>query len=110
LTPQIDLPENAFVLALGGKAQQRLKRNGVRVDFCAHHPAAWPKYHPEESWKEAAQAFHSWLKRHGLRPDRSSDSNGGVKKTGIIIAALAIVGALVLWVKARWQQRRKTER
>jgi hypothetical protein len=35
------------------------------VDSCAQHPAARPNTQPKESWKKAAQAFHSWLGRHG---------------------------------------------
>jgi hypothetical protein len=64
LAPQINLLENAFVLALGGKARQRLKRNGVRVDSHAHHPSARPVDQPETSWRKSAKAFRSWLECH----------------------------------------------
>ncbi len=64
LVPQIDLLENAFVLALGGKAIERLRRNGIRMNRSAKHPAARAMDQPEESWKKAARAFRRWLKKH----------------------------------------------
>jgi hypothetical protein len=66
LARQIDLLENAFVLTLGGKAEHRLQRNGVRVDFGAQHPSARPNTRPDESWVKAASAFHAWLECHFL--------------------------------------------
>jgi hypothetical protein len=64
LVPQIDLLENAFVLALGEKAIERLRRNGIRMNRSAKHPAARAMDQPEESWKKAARAFRRWLKTH----------------------------------------------
>ena len=68
LAPQIDLLENTFVLALGGKAQKRLKGNGVRMDFSARHPSARPNSRPRDSWVKAARAFRRWLKTHPAAP------------------------------------------
>jgi hypothetical protein len=64
LKPQIERLSNAYVLALGGKARARLKRNRVRMDGWAQHPSARPVTNPQESWSVAAQAFRYWLARH----------------------------------------------
>jgi hypothetical protein len=64
LRKQIASHPNAFVLALGGKAQARLTRLGVRFDFAAQHPSARPASDPAESWHRAASSFKDWkLKR-----------------------------------------------
>jgi hypothetical protein len=91
------------------------------VDFSAKHPSARPNSHPEESWKEAAQAFHSWLKFHGFqqddpgdqRSDRSDKSNGGAIKNGLKFAVTLLIGAWLLWgeeLEEWWRQRRKNGR
>lgn len=49
LAKQLDLLPQAFILALGGKAERRLKRNGIRVNYCAQHPSARLNTKPRES-------------------------------------------------------------
>lgn len=53
---------HAFVIALGWKAESRLRRSGVRYDITAKHPSARPISNPKDSWRAAALAFHRWLK------------------------------------------------
>lgn len=59
---------NAYVLALGGKAQDRLKRAGICFYGRAQHPSAYPFNKPEKSWKAAADEFHEWLRSQGRQP------------------------------------------
>jgi hypothetical protein len=61
LKEEIRCLPNAYVLALGGKAQDRLKRAGIRFDGRAQHPSARPNTKPKESWKAAADEFQAWL-------------------------------------------------
>jgi hypothetical protein len=61
LAKQVDLLPQAFVMALGSKAERRLKRNGVRVDYCAQHPSARANTRPKDSWVKAAKVFRDWL-------------------------------------------------
>jgi hypothetical protein len=123
LVPQINLLENAFVIALGGKARDRLNRNRVRKNFDSYHPSLMPKDQPkgEESWKQAAQAFQRWLKLHGFqsndpgdqRSDRSDKSKWGAIKNGLKLAVTLLIGAYILWgeeLEEWWRQRRKTGR
>ncbi len=58
---EISALPRAFVLALGEKAQGRLRKAGVRVDTCAQHPSARPNTKPLVSWEKAAQEFRRWL-------------------------------------------------
>ena len=64
LRPQIDLCKNAFVLALGRPARERMARLNIRMDATAQHPSARPNTKPKESWKGAAEIFRSWLKKN----------------------------------------------
>lgn len=65
LTPQIEALPNAFVLALGGKAALRLRRQKVRIDGVAQHPSARPNTSPEVSWQKVGVSFRSWLEAAG---------------------------------------------
>lgn len=60
LRKQISAHPNAFVLALGGKAQARLDRLGIEYNCGAQHPSARPSSSPAESWQEAASNFRNW--------------------------------------------------
>lgn len=62
LRPQLALLPRAFVITLGEKASNRLRRAGIRVDAAAHHPSARPVSRPETTWMRASQEFHSWLR------------------------------------------------
>lgn len=61
LAPQIGILSNAFVLALGGKAKARLRRQNLRIDGIAQHPSARASTKPEASWVHAAASFRAWL-------------------------------------------------
>ena len=61
LRPQTDALAHAFVIALGSKAEQRLRAASARCNFVAQHPSARPNTRPEESWRSAAAAFSQWL-------------------------------------------------
>jgi hypothetical protein len=54
---------DAFILALGGKAQRRMRAVGISFDAAAHHPSAYPSTNPEISWKSAAGNFATWKSR-----------------------------------------------
>jgi hypothetical protein len=63
LKKELALFPHAFVIALGGKAEYRLQRSGVRCGRTAMHPSARSSTRQkEESWRAAALAFHRWLK------------------------------------------------
>jgi hypothetical protein len=74
----IRLFRNAQVVALGGKAQDRLMRLAQRADapealrrlICAMHPTARPANNPEESWRTAAGIFKQ---RKGMQPHRNGE-------------------------------------
>lgn len=61
LHPQLQLLSNAFVIALGRKAERRLQHIGVRIDASAQHPSARPNTHPVATWHAAARVFHAWI-------------------------------------------------
>ena len=61
LKRQLQLLPNAYVLALGGKARERLKRGDVNVHGCAQHPSARQNTSPTQSWEKAAKDFREWL-------------------------------------------------
>lgn len=61
LQSELSLFRRAFVLALGGKAKNRLERYGIRVDAIAQHPSARRRTNAELTWKSAAQEFQEWL-------------------------------------------------
>jgi hypothetical protein len=62
LKRELGLLPNAFVLALGGKARDRLKRVGIYVNAWAHHPSARNPIKREASWQAAATCFRKWLR------------------------------------------------
>lgn len=55
----IDALPNATVVALGGKAEKRLRDLGRPAHLAAQHPSARPNTKPDQSWNEAAAVFHS---------------------------------------------------
>jgi hypothetical protein len=65
LAPQIESLPRAFVIALGGKAEMRMERHGVRFDATAQHPSAKEtdqnKTRRETSWQEASEKFRNWF-------------------------------------------------
>ncbi|MBD2747770.1 hypothetical protein IC232_13785 [Microvirga sp. BT688] len=63
LHPQLQLLSNAFVIALGRKAERRLQHIGVRIDASAQHPSARPNTQPVATWQAAARAFQAWIDR-----------------------------------------------
>ncbi|MGH6989864.1 MAG: hypothetical protein ACREE3_08195 [Stellaceae bacterium] len=67
LERELSLLSNAFVLALGGKARDRLKRTKIRVNACAQHPSARPPTKPRDSWEKAAKRFGAWVRERGTR-------------------------------------------
>lgn len=67
LKRQIDALPRAYVIALGGKARDRLQRSAVRMNGQAQHPSARPKTKPELSWESAGKAFQDWLSAHERR-------------------------------------------
>ncbi len=65
LRKELSLFADAFVLALGYKAETRLKNCGIRVDAAAKHPSARRKDNPEATWRSASRKFRNWLKDRG---------------------------------------------
>lgn len=63
LKKQILAFPDAFVLALGGKAANRLSALGINWDASGHHPSARPSSNPAKSWEEAASIFRDWSRR-----------------------------------------------
>jgi hypothetical protein len=61
LRPEIALMPDAYVLALGDKAANRLRSVGLIPNGQAQHPSARPNTKPEGSWRTAAAAFRDWL-------------------------------------------------
>lgn len=68
LQEQIALMPDAFVLALGGKARNRLRRLNVHVHGTAMHPSARPTNDPDPSWREAGRSFRAWYAEHHGKP------------------------------------------
>lgn len=67
LVRQLNLFSDARIIALGGKAQKRLKRAGVR-DFISAWSAAPPgcnRREAKDSWVEAARIFKMGLQQNG---------------------------------------------
>jgi len=48
---------NAFVIALGRKAERRMQRNGIKFDAFAFHPSARDQATALQTWVSAAEAF-----------------------------------------------------
>jgi hypothetical protein len=61
LQQQIEILPEAFILALGGKAKNRLTKSKIRFDAHAPHPSARPNSNPEVLWAEAGHQFQNWL-------------------------------------------------
>jgi hypothetical protein len=60
LVPQLDALRGAFIIALGGKAERRLRRAGHPADFVVLHPSCREQRTVQvQSWRDAANAFHS---------------------------------------------------
>ena len=58
LAPQLALLDNAFVLALGNKARDRLAAAGLRIDAVGRHPSARVSdVEKRSSWHAAADQF-----------------------------------------------------
>lgn len=57
LAKQIDLLPDAFVVALGGKAERRMQRNDIRIDATAQHPSARSPAQRNASWEAMAAKF-----------------------------------------------------
>lgn len=60
LSEQLSLLPTAYVIALGGKAQRRLRRLGRLYDP-AHHPSARSKLARESTWCRVARNFRRWM-------------------------------------------------
>lgn len=60
LVPQIAALPHAFVIALGGDAERRMRQQGIKFHSTAQHPSAWGT-NPETSWERAAKQFRNWL-------------------------------------------------
>jgi hypothetical protein len=58
LRRQLDALPNAFVVALGAKAEARLKLMGRPADIAAQHPSARANTKPQETWRAAADVLH----------------------------------------------------
>lgn len=68
LTRQIDLFPNAFVLALGGKARDRIQAAGLRCDATGLHPSARQSDAVKTaSWEAAARLFRGDLSDEGMQ-------------------------------------------
>jgi len=52
---------NAIVVALGGKAERRLRDLGRPANIVAQHPYARPNTRRERSWRDAAARFHAMI-------------------------------------------------
>lgn len=61
LVRQLELLNDAFVAALGGKASKRLRQLGTIPHAEAQHPSARPNTNPTRSWVELGAAFRAWL-------------------------------------------------
>lgn len=68
LTRQIDLFPNAFVLALGGKARDRIQAAGLRCDATGLHPSARQSDAVKTaSWEAAGRLFRGDLSDEGMQ-------------------------------------------
>ena len=67
LRKQIDLFTSAYVVALGWKAEKRMRRIGIRYDRTAFHPSfRGSNEERQNNWEDCAVAFKEWL----ATPDR----------------------------------------
>jgi hypothetical protein len=58
---QRELMPNAYVIALGRKAKDRLLRCGIALHDCAYHPSARVPRSRDKNWYEVSDRFRRWV-------------------------------------------------